>query len=157
MSPVTERQKFKHEFQVRVRNYEVDWQGIVHNGNYLLYFEVGRIEYLKRIGATVDMNTIQGSSKVVLVRNEIDYKSPAYFDELLKVYTRVSYIRNTSFAMEGLMEKADSGQLVAFNVAYHVWLDSSTDRPKPVDDKFRKLVQRFEGSDCEILWPTIKT
>lgn len=157
MRVMTEKQKFKHVFQVRVRNYELDWQGIVHNGNYLLYFEVGRVEYLKQIGATVDLNTIQGTSKVVLVRNEIDYKSPAYFDELLNVYTRISYIRNTSFAMEGLMEKADGGQLVAFNVAYHVWLDSSTDRPKSVDDDFRKLVQRFEGPGCEIHWPTIKT
>jgi acyl-CoA thioester hydrolase len=154
---VTEKQKFKHLYQVRVRNYEVDWQGIVHNGNYLLYCEVARVEYLKQIGATVDLNTIQGRSKVVLVRNEIDYKSPAYFDELLNVHTRVSFIKNSSFAMEGLMEKAESGQLVAFNVAYHVWLDPDTNRPTPVDDEFRKLVQRFEGSNCEILWPTIKT
>jgi acyl-CoA thioester hydrolase len=115
------------------------------------------VEYLKQIGATVDLNTIQGRSKVVLVRNEIDYKSPAYFDELLNIHTRVSFIKNSSFAMEGLMEKAESGQLVAFNVAYHVWLDPDTNRPTPVDDEFRKLVQRFEGSNCEILWPTIKT
>jgi acyl-CoA thioester hydrolase len=154
---VTEKGRFKHLYQVRVRNYEVDWQGIVHNGNYLLYFEVARVEYLKQIGATVDLNTIQGKSKVVLVRNEIDYKSPAYFDELLNVYTRFSFIKNSSFAMEGLMEKAESGELVAFNVAYHVWLDPATNRPTPVDDEFRKLVQRFEGSNCEILWPTIKT
>ena len=154
---MTEKGRFKHLYQVRVRNYEVDWQGIVHNGNYLLYFEVARVEYLKQIGATVDLNTIQGKSKVVLVRNEIDYKSPAYFDELLNVYTRFSFIKNSSFAMEGLMEKAESGELVAFNVAYHVWLDPATNRPTPVDDEFRKLVQRFEGSNCEILWPTIKT
>jgi acyl-CoA thioester hydrolase len=157
MRPVTEREKFKQVIQVRVRNYEVDWQGIVHNGNYLLYFEVGRVEYLKHIGAKVDLNSIQGRSKVVLVRNEIDYTSSASFDELLNVYTRISYIRNSSFAMEGLMEKADNGQLVAFNVAYHVWLDPATNRPAAVDDEFRKLAQRFEGSDCEILWPTIKT
>jgi len=153
---VTEREKFRHRFQIRVRNYEVDWQGIVHNGNYLLYFEVGRVEYLKQLGAKVDLNTIQGSSKVVLVRNEIDYKSPACFDELLNVYTRTSYIRNSSFAMEGLMEKAEGGQIVAFNVAYHVWLDPATNRPRTVDDEFRRLVQSFEGPNCEIHWPTIE-
>ena len=32
--------KFKHETQVKVRNYEIDWQGIVHNAVYLYYFEV---------------------------------------------------------------------------------------------------------------------
>ncbi len=79
-----DRLQFKHKTSIRVRNYEVDWQGIVHNANYLLYCEVGRIEYLRDLGAKVDMQSINGSSKVVLVRNEIDYKSSARFDELLQ-------------------------------------------------------------------------
>lgn len=151
-----DKSKFKFSTQIRVRNYEVDWQGIVHNANYLLYCEVGRIEYLKHIGAKVDMQSIQGESKVVLVRNEIDYKSPALFDELLTVYTRVSFIRNSSFAMEGIIEKTATGVLVATNVAFHVWLDPATDRPKTVPVQFRKLVQAFEGEDCIIEWPKVE-
>jgi acyl-CoA thioester hydrolase len=100
-----DRSKFKHKTSINVRNYEVDWQGIVHNANYLLYCEVGRIEYLKDLGAKVNMQSINGDSRVVLVRNEIDYKSPASFDQLLNVYTRTSSIRNTSFAMESMIEK----------------------------------------------------
>lgn len=145
-----DRSKFKFKTQVRVDNYEVDWQGIAHNANYLLYCEVGRIEYLKHLGARIDMKTIHGDSKVVVVRNEIDYKSPANFDELLNVYTRTFLIKNSSFAMEGMLKKASSGEIVAENIAYHVWLDPSTDRPKPVPDEFRSLVQAFEGTNCEI-------
>ena len=151
-----DKSKLKYTTQIRVRNYEVDWQGIVHNANYLLYCEVGRIEYLKHIGTTIDMKSIQGSSKVVLVRNEIDYKTPAYFDELLNVYTRIAFIKNTSFAMEGILEKTGSGLIVAENVAFHVWLDPGTDRPKLVPDEFRKRVQEFEGADCEIVWPKVE-
>jgi acyl-CoA thioester hydrolase len=135
----------------------VDWQGIVHNGNYLLYCEVGRIEYLKSVGATVDMQSINGSSKVVLVRNEIDYKSSARFDDLLNVYTRTSFIRNTSFAMESLIELAGTGELIAANVAYHVWLDPATGTPVTIGNDFRKLIQAFEGPDCEIVWPSSST
>lgn len=145
---------FKHQTQIRVRNYEVDWQGIVHNATYLLYFEVGRVEYLKQLGAQVDLNTIRNNSKVVLVRNEIDYKAPARFDDLLTVCTRISSIKNSSFIMQGLVENARTGELVATNDAYHVWLDPLTNRPKTVSDEFRKMVQAFEGSDCEIVWPT---
>jgi acyl-CoA thioesterase FadM len=93
-------------------------------------------------------------AKVVLVRNEIDYESAAFFDEVLDVYTRLSFIKESSFAMEGVIEKGATGQLVARNVAYLVWLDERTNRPKTVGDDFRKLVQQFEGSDCEILWPS---
>ena len=80
-----ERTKFKHHTQVRVRNYEIDWQGIVHNANHLLYFEVGRVVYLGDVGIKVDINTIQHDSKVVVARNEIDYRSPARFGEVLDV------------------------------------------------------------------------
>jgi len=150
------KEQFKYVTQLRVRSYEVDWQGIVHNTNYLRYFEVGRIEYLKHIGATVDMKSIQGNGKIVLVRNEIDYESSAFFDELLNIYTRVSLIKNTSFVMEGLMEKPQNGQVVSHNLAYHVWLDPVSNRPMSVDDEFRALVQKFEGESCQIIWPSLE-
>lgn len=147
---------FKHRTQVRVRNYEVDWQGIVHNAIYLQYFEVGRIEYLKTLGVKIDIASVQKETRVVLVRNEIDYDSPARFDDLLNVYTRIRFIRNTSFAMEGRIEREGTGELIARNIAYHVWLDPRTDRPMPVPYEFRRLVQQFEGQDCDIVWPTLE-
>jgi acyl-CoA thioester hydrolase len=150
-----DRSRFKHTHQLRVRSYEVDWQGIVHNSNYLRYFEVGRIEYLKHLGAKVDMKTIQGDGKIVLVRNEIDYDSPAFFDELLAIYTRISFIKNSSFAMEGIMERVSDGQLISSNTAFHVWLDPASNRPKTISDEFRKLVQDFEGDTCDITWPAV--
>ena len=145
-----DRSQFRHKIQIRVRNYEVDWQGIVHNANYLLYCEVARLEYLKHLGVTVDFKTVNGPSKVVVVRNEIDYRSPLRFDDLADVYTRVSFIRNTSFAMEGLVERAGTGELVSTNFAYHVWLDSRSNAPIPVPEEFRTLVAGFEGPHCEI-------
>ncbi|MEK6650335.1 MAG: thioesterase family protein [Bacteroidota bacterium] len=145
------RTKFSYSTQICVRNYEADWQGIVHNGNYLLYCEVGRIEYLKHIGARVDLATINSKSRVVLVRNEIDYRSPARFDELLTVRTRVAWIRNTSFAMEGLIERTTTGEIVAENIAIHVWLVPGESRSAPVPEEFRTLVRAFEGENCEFL------
>jgi acyl-CoA thioester hydrolase len=151
-----DRQTFKHTTQLRVRNYEVDWQGIVHNGNYLLYCEVGRVDYLKHIGARIDLNSINSESRVVLVRNEIDYLAPAMFDDLLTVCTRVSFIKNSSFAMEGIIERASSRERIVENVAYHVWLDPITKKSKSVPDDMRRLVQSFEGSNCAIEWPSLE-
>ena len=152
-----DRSKFKHRIQLRVRNYEVDWQGVVHNANYLLYFEVGRVEYLKHLGMKIDVNTMRNDSKVVLVRNEIDYKSPALFDEVLNVYTRIFYIRNTSFAFEGFIEEQGTQRVIAENIAIHVWLDPKTGEPAPVSDGFKKEVQRFEGESVAIVGPTLFT
>ena len=136
---------FRFTSQVRVRNYEIDWQGIVHNATYLLYFEVGRVAYLENLGVTIDIRTIQQESKVVLVRNEIDYRSPAKFGEVLDIHTRVSFIKDSSFAFEGILEETSGRRRIAENLAVHVWLDYRTDAPRSVPDDFRKKVESFEG------------
>lgn len=148
------KSSFRHATEVRVRNYEVDWQGIVHNANYLLYFEIGRIDYLKHVGVRIDMNSIQGASRVVLARNELNYRSSAKFDELLTVHSRISYINETSFAFEGLMEQSSSGILVAENVAVHVWLHPESGLPIRVPEEFRARVRSFEGESVIIRDPS---
>jgi acyl-CoA thioester hydrolase len=148
-----ERATFKYHTQIRVRNYEVDWQGIVHNANYLLYFEVGRIAYLQEAGVEVTAEGLQNGARIVLVRNEINYLKPVRFDDLLNVYTRIAYIRNTSFAFEGMLEDAGSGVVVAENVAVHVWLHPRHGEPVRVGDKFREIIRKFEGNSVAMFDP----
>lgn len=147
-APTLDRSQFQFSVPLSVRNYEVDWQGIVHNGNYLLYCEVSRIEYLKHIGAHVNITAINNESRVVLVRNEINYLKPARLGEELRVHTRTSWIRNTSFAMEGLIERPETGEILVENVAIHAWLDPASEISIPVPGSFRDLVRRFEGDRC---------
>jgi len=149
-----DKSKFKFKTQVRVRNYEIDWQGVVHNANYLLYFEVGRVAYLEHIGVKIDVNSIQHESKVVVVRNEINYRSAARFGDLLDVYTRISYVRNTSFAFEGILENAETQSPVAENISFHVWLDHRTNHPMQVPAEFRRVIRKFEGDNALITMPT---
>ncbi len=149
--------KFKFKTQVKVRNYEVDWQGIVHNANYLLYCELGRVEYLQHLGLVLDVNTIKHGARVVVARNEIDYLSPSHFGDVIDVHTRISSIKNTSFVFEGLLKDAKTGKDIAANVSIHVWLNDKDARPMPVPDAFRRTVQSFEGKNAAILWPTIST
>jgi acyl-CoA thioester hydrolase len=149
-----EKEKFKHSMHVRVRSSEIDWQGIVHNANYLIYFEDGRIAYLEQIGVRLDLNAVNHDFKVVVARNEVDYLAPATIGKMLLVRTRISYIRNTSFAFEGILEDAATGERLAQNVSIHVYLDPKSGSPIPIPDDFRRKVQEFEGPDVVISWPT---
>lgn len=137
---------FKFSTTIKVRNYEVDWQGIVHNLNYLFYLEVGRLEYLKNLGIKVDARTICGETKFVIFRNEITYKYSARFGQLLKVYTRISRINNSNFVFEGLIVDEEEGHVIAENRAVHVWLDRKTGRPVRVPEQIRKAWKKFEKS-----------
>ncbi len=145
---------FKFSTQVKVRSHEIDWQGVVHYANYLLYFETGRLEYLTQLGVTLDLNTMPHELKVVVARNETDYLSPARFGQSLDVYTRISSIRNSSFVFEGIIEESGTGRRIAENVAIHVWMDERRNAPQPVPDGFRRLVEKFEGDAVRIDWPS---
>ncbi|MEO8167858.1 MAG: thioesterase family protein [bacterium] len=148
-----DRSKFKYKVQVTVRNNEIDWQGIVHNAVYLYYFEVGRMAYFDLIGYPVVAGPRGLDWKIVIARNEIDYRSAARFNETLDVFTRISWIRNSSYALEGFIEESKTKRLVAENVSFHVWLDAKTDKPVSVPQSFREKVRHLEGGDV-LIQPT---
>ena len=62
-------------FEMSVRDYECDMQGIVNNSVYQNYIEHVRHEYLKEVGIDFSEYTRQGINLVV-VRAELDYKYP---------------------------------------------------------------------------------
>ena len=100
MLEISDRSIFKHQFQVRVRTWEVDFLGVVHNSNYLRYMEIGRLEYRRNYGYDLSPNgTSQDGLKVFVAHIEIDYLSNAAFDDILNVYSRVSWIKNSSFCL----------------------------------------------------------
>jgi acyl-CoA thioester hydrolase len=135
---------FRHKTVLRVRNFQVDWQGIVHNSIYLQFFETGRMEYLRRIGHIPDIGSINHRSRVVLARNEVDYVFPARFDDDLAVYTKVSMFGTSSFIFEGVIADHESGTLIAKNRAVHVWLHPSGGYPVNIPKKFIRDVEGFE-------------
>lgn len=136
---------FRHKTNIRVRNFEVDWQGIVHNAVYLQYFETGRIEYLRGAGYEPDLLSANRNSRVVLARNEIDYLRPAVFDDLLEVHTKVSMIGTTSFIFEGLIRHTETKKIMAENRAVHVWLTPGKRVPRKIPRSFVRRIEAFEG------------
>jgi acyl-CoA thioester hydrolase len=144
--------KYKHKFPIRVRNYHVDSQGIVHNAIYLEYCETGRVEYVRNLGIKLLPTGVFDHGVMINVRrNEINYESPAYVDDLIDVYTRISYIKNSSFCFEHLILKADTGQLLVTQKSVQVNLNPSTKRPERLPDHLREVIINFEGKNLEII------
>ena len=148
--------KFKHQYKLRVRNYEIDWQGIVHNANYLLYFEVARVEYFKHLGIDIDERSISGKTKIVVVRNELDYFHQSTFNDELTIFTRITAIKNSSICCEAFIINEATKIEIAKNICIMVWLDPITNTSALVPDYMRNKVQQFEGSDAFIKFPVIE-
>lgn len=78
----------KSETFIRVRYGETDRMGIVYYGVYALYYEVGRVESFRALGFSYRELEEKGIYMPVL-HFSIDYKKPAYYDELLRLETCV--------------------------------------------------------------------
>lgn len=78
-----------HEFSVRVYYEDTDLAGIVYYANYLKFIERARTEWVRDLG--IDQGRLKDDEGVVFaVRHiEADYLSPARFDDLLAVTTRI--------------------------------------------------------------------
>ena len=144
--------KFKHKFPIRVRNYQVDSQGIVHNAIYLEYCETGRVEYVRNLGIKLlPTGTFDHGVMINVKRNEINYEAPAYVDDLIDVYTRISYIKNSSFCFEHIITNSETGQLLVTQKSVQVYLNPSTKRPERLPDHLREVIIKFEGKNAELI------
>jgi acyl-CoA thioester hydrolase len=142
---------FKHKIQVRVRTFEIDFQGIVHNANYMKYFEIGRIEYKRNLGSRMLKNgAFDDGTKVVAVHNSLDYRGFAFVDELLNIYTRISWIKNSSFCFEQMIEKDSDNAIVCEGKGILVNLNPKTNFPEDIGERFVKEIEEFEGRKLKI-------
>lgn len=136
--------EYKQVTQIRVRTFEVDSQGIVHNINYLKYFEIGRVEYRRNLGyAILPTGIFNDGLKVVVVRNEIDYRFPAYLDDLLNVYTKIGWIKNSSFCFEQIVVNEEEEKLICEGKGILVNLNSKNE-PEKLNEKFINEIKSFE-------------
>ncbi len=136
---------FKHKVELRVRTWEVDWEGVVHNSNYLRYMEIGRYEYQRYFGYT--LNTDRTSSdglKVFVVHNSVDYLAFAKLDDVLNIYTRVGWIKNSSFCFEHIIEQTVTGIVVAVGKGILVNVNPLTNLPEKLHEKFYKEIADYD-------------
>jgi acyl-CoA thioester hydrolase len=88
-------EKSTSTIDLRVRFCETDLMGIVHHGSYLVYFEAGRVEWLRRRGVTYADWAARGVHLPV-VEAHAHYRAPARFDDLLAVETTLAELRIVS-------------------------------------------------------------
>ena len=85
----------------RVYYHDTDCGGVVYYANYLKHFEEARTEYLRSLGIDTAEYAAKGNLFAV-VHMEIDYKCPARYDDIVKVYAKIETMGNASmhFAQE---------------------------------------------------------
>src|SRR5579859_1715980 len=95
---------------LRVRFCDTDLMGIVHHANYLSYFEMGRVDWLRRRGVTYAEWTERGFHLPV-IEASVRYRAPARFDDDLVVESRLVDLRAASLRFDYRLTRGE--QLLA--------------------------------------------
>lgn len=91
----------------RVRYGETDMQQVVYYANYLLYAEVGRIAYLRRLGVDYQHDFTDQGLDFTIGEAHVRYRAPLRFDEEFDIKVRVGEVRHSSWTFEYAIDRAD--------------------------------------------------
>ena len=109
--------------EIRVRYSETDQMGVVYHANYLAWFEVGRVEYLREIGLDYRAMESQGIMVPVLEVN-CKYRQPARYDDIVAVETRLCEVKRAKFYFEYSIFRKEDSELLATGRSEHIFVDS---------------------------------
>lgn len=137
---------FKYHTQLRVRWMECDAQGIVYNGAYMDYLEVGQSDYFRNLGFSIYKIAENGYFDSAVVKVILEFKAPARVEDLLDLYIRVSHIGNTSFTVDTEIYPHDFDKLVATAQVVYVGYDADTGTTRQVTDELRHIVSHYEAT-----------
>ena len=132
---------FEHRTKIRTRYSEVDRMGYVYYGNYATYFEVGRVEAMRELGISYAELEEEGIMMPV-IRYEINYKRPAFYDEELTIITRVKEVPRSriTFEYETLNSK---GEFLNSALTELVFVDSKTMKPQRAPKVFVDAANKY--------------
>jgi acyl-CoA thioester hydrolase len=77
------------ETRVRVRYAETDQMGVVYHSNYLIWFEVGRVELIRQMGLDYKKMEEEDGCGISVVNVHARYRLPARYDDELVIETRL--------------------------------------------------------------------
>jgi acyl-CoA thioester hydrolase len=130
------------ETRVRVRYAETDQMGVVYHANYFIWFEIGRVEYLRQLGFSYrDMEKDDGCF-IAVVDARCRYKAPARYDDELIVRTHIRNARESLIHFGYKLLRAGDGTLLAEGETTHV----ATNAQMKVSVIPEKYLQIFKDS-----------
>ena len=136
--------EFNHKIFVVVRFHEVDMLGVCNNAVYLNYFETARLEYIKSIGLMPGKGIFSDGKLFFVVHNEIDYLDHARYDDVLDVYSRISFIKNSSFGYDHLIINQKNNKEIVKGKGVIVYADPATGKSTNLPESFVESIKRFE-------------
>jgi acyl-CoA thioester hydrolase len=136
--------------RVRVRYADTDQMGVTYHANYLVWFEVGRTDWLRESGWTYRHMEEAGVSLPV-IEVFCQYRQPARYDDELEIQTRATLLTPVRIRFDYDVVRVADGTVAASGHSVHAALNQAG-RPCRLPDR---VLQMLEGRPGQSESPTV--
>lgn len=131
---------YSSEIEIRVRYAETDRMGYVYYGNYAVYFEVARVEALRKIG--VSYKSLEDSGILLPVSEyHVKYLLPAYYDDLLLIKSNIIALPSARIFFEYRTYREN--QLLNTGATTLVFVDKRSGKPVRCPEEITQRLSAF--------------
>jgi acyl-CoA thioester hydrolase len=132
----------EHIEKVRVRYSETDQMGVVYHGNYLPYFEIGRVEWLRNKG--ISYKALEESHVMLPIASlTLNYKKSARYDDLLTIKTKFKSYSGVKIEFECEI-RSEQDELLTTASFLLVFVDMKTGRPMLPPTAVLDIINKLE-------------
>jgi acyl-CoA thioester hydrolase len=125
--------------RLRVRYAETDKMGVVYYANYLVWFEVGRCEWLRGTGSSYRQLEDEGTILPVLAAH-CDYRRPARYDDVVEVRTKATLLSPARVRFDYEIVANGAPEPTAVGYTEHCGVDPGG-RPRRLPPFLRRLFE----------------
>lgn len=125
------------EVRLRVRYAETDQMGVVYHANHFIWFEVGRVEFLRRLGFSYREMEENDRCFIAVIDAQCRYKAPARYDDEIVVRTHLKNVRGSLVHFGYELLRASDELLLAEGETTHVVIDAEM-KKRTIPEKYMK-------------------
>jgi acyl-CoA thioester hydrolase len=130
------------ETKLRVRYAETDKMGVVYHSNFVIWFEVGRVELLRQLGFQYSEMEAEDNCHIPVVDLRVRYKAPAQYDDEIVVRTEIKNVRSSLLHFSYEIFRDDNRILLATGETMHIIVNKKLERTALPE----KYMQAFNGT-----------
>ena len=110
------------ETYLTARYAETDQMGIIHHSNYAIWFEAGRMDFLRKAGIS-NVEVEKNGYLLPLSKIDCSFKRPAKYDDQIVVETRIKRMTCVRMEFEYKVFNGSDSRLLAHGTTIHAWTD----------------------------------
>ena len=132
----------KHYTEVRIRYADTDQMRFAYNGKYFEYFEVGRTEMMREVGLPYNIIEQNGFFMPV-IETKIYFLSPAFYDEVLLIETRVEKLPTVKVHIDHTIKSKERDVVICEGYVELAFVDAKSNRPTRAPKLFIDAVKKY--------------